>query len=36
MAIGGKLLYRDSNHLNLNGTRFIGAKIVAAAPELAN
>ncbi len=35
MAFGGKLLYRDSNHLNINGTRFIGAKIVAAAPDLA-
>jgi hypothetical protein len=34
MAANGKLLYRDDNHLNINGTRFIGAKIVAAAPEL--
>ena len=35
MAADGKLLYRDGNHLNLNGTRVLGAKIVAAAPELA-
>ena len=35
MAADGKLLYRDSNHLNINGTLFIGAKIVAAAPDLA-
>jgi peptidoglycan/LPS O-acetylase OafA/YrhL len=34
MAADGELLYRDSNHLNLNGSRLIGAKIVAAAPEL--
>ena len=34
MALDGKLLYSDSNHLNLNGSRLIGAKIVAAAPDL--
>jgi peptidoglycan/LPS O-acetylase OafA/YrhL len=34
MAADGKLLYRDDNHLNINGSRFLGAKIVAAAPEL--
>jgi peptidoglycan/LPS O-acetylase OafA/YrhL len=36
MAFNGKLLYADNNHLNLNGSRLIGAKILAAAPELAN
>jgi peptidoglycan/LPS O-acetylase OafA/YrhL len=35
MAADGKLLYRDSNHLNINGTLLLGAKIVAAAPDLA-
>ena len=34
MAANGKLFYRDENHLNINGSRFIGAKIVTAAPEL--
>ena len=36
MAADGKLLYRDQNHLNINGSRLIGAKIVAADPDLAN
>ena len=35
MAADGKLLYRDSSHLNINGSLLIGAKIVAAEPELA-
>ena len=34
MAADGKLLYRDWEHLNINGSRVIGAKIVAAAPDL--
>ena len=34
MAADGKLLYQDGAHLNINGSRLIGAKIVAAAPEL--
>ncbi|THD43749.1 MAG: acyltransferase [Bradyrhizobium sp.] len=36
MAADGKLLYRDSNHLNINGSLRIGAGIVAAAPDLAD
>jgi hypothetical protein len=36
MAADGKLLYRDSNHLNIQGSLLIGAEIVAAAPELAD
>ena len=36
MAANGKLFYRDWNHLNINGSRLIGAKIVAAAPDLAD
>ena len=35
MQADGKLLYRDWMHLNLNGSRLIGAKLVAAVPELA-
>lgn len=34
MAAGGTLFYRDGSHLNINGSRVIGAKVVAAAPEL--
>ena len=35
MAEDGKLLYRDDNHLNINGSRLIGARLVAAAPGIA-
>ena len=35
MAENGKLLYRDDNHLNINGSRLIGARLAAAAPGLA-
>ena len=34
MALAGKLLYRDGDHLNINGARLIGAKIVASVPDL--
>ena len=34
MAADGKLLYRDWTHLDINGSRLLGVKIVAAAPEL--
>jgi len=36
MALDGKLLYRDGSHLNVNGSRLVGAKILAAAPDLAD
>jgi peptidoglycan/LPS O-acetylase OafA/YrhL len=36
MALNGELLYRDGNHLNINGSRLIGAKIVASVPDLAD
>jgi len=34
MAENGKLLYRDTNHLNINGSYLIGEKLVAAAPGI--
>jgi peptidoglycan/LPS O-acetylase OafA/YrhL len=34
MAIDGKLLYRDNHHLNLNGSRFFGNRIIEQVPEL--
>ncbi|NKI97213.1 acyltransferase family protein [Rhizobacter sp. SG703] len=34
MVRGGDLLYRDSNHLNILGSRFIGERIVSEHPEL--
>jgi peptidoglycan/LPS O-acetylase OafA/YrhL len=34
MAADGKLLYRDNHHLNLNGSRFVGNRIVKETPEL--
>jgi len=36
MAASSRLLYRDEDHLNINGSRLIGAKIIAADPDLAN
>ena len=35
MAIGGKLLYRDRHHLNINGSKMMGKKIVEDFPNLA-
>lgn len=35
MARDGQLLYRDNNHLNIPGSQFVGAGIVARHPELA-
>ena len=35
MTSGGKLLYRDDNHLNINGSRLIGGKLLAAYPDIA-
>lgn len=34
MARNGHLLYRDRNHLNINGSNFIGASIVRDNPDL--
>ena len=36
MAKDGVLLYRDTNHLNINGSRYLGKKIVEQYPQLAN
>ena len=36
MAKDGKLFYRDNNHLNINGSRFVGKKIVENNPQLAH
>jgi peptidoglycan/LPS O-acetylase OafA/YrhL len=35
MASNGKLFYRDNNHLNIPGSQFVGAQIVARHPGLA-
>lgn len=35
MASNGKLFYRDNNHLNIPGSQFVGARIVAKHPGLA-
>jgi len=35
MGRDGKLFYRDNNHLNIPGSQFVGAYIVANHPELA-
>jgi hypothetical protein len=35
MTSGGKLLYRDENHLNINGSLLIGGKLLAAYPDIA-
>jgi peptidoglycan/LPS O-acetylase OafA/YrhL len=35
MALDGQLLYRDNNHLNIPGSQFVGAQIVARHPGLA-
>jgi peptidoglycan/LPS O-acetylase OafA/YrhL len=32
MAMDGKLLYRDAHHLNINGSRYLGSKIVQDNP----
>ncbi|HXA65842.1 MAG TPA: acyltransferase family protein [Bryobacteraceae bacterium] len=34
MGKDGQLLYRDQTHLNINGSRLVGKKIVAEYPEL--
>lgn len=34
MALDGELLYRDGNHLNMNGTRFLAKQLVSANPDL--
>lgn len=34
MVRGNELLYRDYNHLNLNGSRFVGSEIVKGNPDL--
>ena len=36
MTMGGKIFYRDPYHLNLNGSRFIGTKIVIDNPSIFN
>ena len=35
MSRSGRLLYRDRDHLNINGSRFVAARILADHPELA-
>lgn len=35
MASNEKLFYRDNNHLNITGSQFVGAQIVAKHPSLA-
>lgn len=34
MVTGNNILYRDEDHLNLNGTRYVGTNIVKEFPEL--
>jgi peptidoglycan/LPS O-acetylase OafA/YrhL len=36
MAMSGKIMYRDSNHLNLNGTRYVARKFLEDYPHLAS
>jgi peptidoglycan/LPS O-acetylase OafA/YrhL len=36
MASGDKLLFRDANHLNLLGSRFVAAKLLAGYPDIAD
>jgi len=36
MAMNGKLMYRDNNHLNLNGTRYVAKRLLQEYPQLAN
>ena len=35
MASGDKLLFRDTHHFNINGSRLIGARLLAANPDIA-
>jgi hypothetical protein len=35
MAKDGKLFYRDNNHLNINGSKFVGKEMVKNNPQLA-
>jgi hypothetical protein len=35
MAKNGELLFRDADHLNINGSRFLAKRIIADNPELA-
>jgi hypothetical protein len=35
MAMDGKIFYRDPNHLNINGTRYLGQRILEDYPQLA-
>lgn len=34
MALGGKLFFRDNNHLNVNGSRFLVDRLISANPDL--
>ena len=34
MSVGDKLLYRDSNHLNVSGSQYVADRIVSDFPEL--
>ena len=34
MAKNGKLFYRDNHHLNINGSKYLGRKIVENNPKL--
>ena len=35
MASGDKLLFRDAHHFNINGSRLIGARLIAENPDIA-
>ncbi len=35
MAMNGMIMYRDNNHLNLNGTRYVARKVLEDYPQLA-
>ena len=36
MAIDGRLMYRQTNHLNINGSKYLAKKIIENNPSLAN
>ena len=36
MAKNGTLFYRDPNHLNINGSKYLGEKLIENNPHIAN
>jgi hypothetical protein len=34
MKKNGELLYRDSNHLNINGSKYLANRVIKEYPEL--